>query len=310
MRVFITGATGFIGSAIVRELQEAGHHVVGLARSDASAAALAGTGAEVLLGSLEDVDSLRTGAAGSDGVIHTAYIHDFSDIEAAARTDLRAVDTLASALEGSGRPLVIPSGTASLPVGRVVTERDEPDPGSAGKHRIPSEKLALSFAERGVRSSVIRLAPSVHGQGDHGFVPMVIDAARRTGVSAYVAEGTNRWPAVHRLDAARLFRLALETAPARSVLHGVVEEGVRIRGIAEVIGRQLELPVRSISPDQAREHFGFLAGFLAADIPASSALTRELMGWEPTQPGLIEDLEQSHYFKQLWAARSHPAARR
>jgi nucleoside-diphosphate-sugar epimerase len=302
MRVFVTGATGFIGSAIVRELQEAGHHVVGLARSDASAAALAGTGAEVLLGSLEDVDSLRTGAAGSDGVIHTAYVHDFADIEAAARTDLRAVDTLASALEGSGRPLVIPSGTASLPVGRVVTERDEPDPGSAGKHRIASEKLALSFAERGVRSSVIRLAPSVHGQGDHGFVPMVIDAARRTGVSAYIAEGTNRWPAVHRLDAARLFRLALETAPAGSVLHGVVEEGVRIRGIAEVIGRQLELPVRSISPDEAREQFGFLAGFLAADIPASSALTRELMGWEPTQPGLIEDLELGHYFMQLWAA--------
>jgi nucleoside-diphosphate-sugar epimerase len=293
MRVFVTGASGFIGSAIVPELLGAGHHVVGLARSDAAAVAVAAAGAEVHRGALDDLDSLRAGAAASDGVIHTAFIHDFSNLQASAHTDLRAVETLGAALEGSDRPLVITSGTAALPAGRVGTERDVPDPASSGSHRIPSEQATLSLAERGVRSSLVRPSPSVHGEGDHGFVPALIGIARDKGVSGYVGDGSNRWPAVHRLDAARLFRLALETAPAGSVLHAVAEEGVPTRDIAEVIGRHLDLPVVAVAP----EHFGWLGGFFAADIRASSALTRELLGWEPTHPGLIEDLDQGHYFE-------------
>jgi nucleoside-diphosphate-sugar epimerase len=304
MRVFVTGATGFIGSAIVPELIGAGHQVVGLARLDASAAALAAAGAEVHRGALGDRDSLRAGAAASDGVIHTAYVHDFSDLAAAGHTDQRAVETLGAALAGSNRPLVITSGIAVLQAGRLGTERDAPDPNSAGAHRIASEETALSLAERGVHSSIVRLAPTVHGEGDHGFVPMVIDVARRTGISAYIGDGANRWPAVHRMDAARLFRLALETAPAGTVLHGVGEEGVPIRDIAEVIGRQLDLPVRSISRAEASDHFGWLAGFLAANVPASSALTRERVGWQPTHPGLIDDLEQDFYFQPAAALAS------
>jgi nucleoside-diphosphate-sugar epimerase len=293
MRVLLTGASGFIGSAIVPELLGAGHQVVGLARSDASAAAVAAAGAEVHRGALDDLDGLRAGAAASDGVIHTAFIHDFSDMPASARTDLRAIETLGAALEGSDRPLVITSGVAVLPVGGAGTERDEPDRGSAGAHRIASEDAALALAARGVRSSVVRPAPSVHGEGDHGFVAALIGIARETGVSGYVGDGANRWPAVHRLDTARLYRLAVESAPAGSVLHAVAEEGVPTREIAEVIGRHLDLPMAAVAP----EHFGWLGGFFAADLRASSALTRELLGWEPAHLGLIEDLEQGHYFE-------------
>jgi nucleoside-diphosphate-sugar epimerase len=296
MQVFVTGATGFIGSAIVPELIGAGHEVVGLARSDRAAAALADAGAHVHRGDLEDPASLRAAAHDSEGVIHTAFRHDFSRMDENGRIDLRAVEALGEALAGSDRPLVIASGTA-LVRGRVATEADSADPRSAGAHRVRSEQAALSLAARAVRSSVVRLSPSVHGEGDHGFVPFLIDIARREGVSAYIGDGENRWAAVHRLDAARLFRQALESAPGGSVLHGVADEGVPTRDIAEVIGRQLELPVVSIAPEDAAGHFGWLAAFFGADVPASSSLTRERLGWQPVGPGLINDLEQGHYFE-------------
>ena len=274
----------------------AGHHVVGLARSDQAAAALTSAGAEVHRGALDHLDSLRSGAAAADGAIQTAFIHDFSQLAGAGRSDQRAVETLGAALEGSGRPLVIASGIGLLTPGRVGTEEDSPDPGSPAAHRIASEETAISLASRGVRSSVVRLPPSVHGEGDHGFVPALIDIARTKGVSAHIGDGSSRWPAVHRLDAAHLFRLALETAPAGSGLHGVADEGVPVRDIAEVIGRRLNVPVVSVSREAAGEHFDWLAGFLALDVPASSALTQERLGWQPTHPGLIADLEAGHYF--------------
>jgi nucleoside-diphosphate-sugar epimerase len=297
MRVFVTGASGWIGSAVVPELLGAGHQVLGLARSDSSAAALAAAGAEVHRGALDDLDSLRAGAAASDGVIHLAFIHDFSDYEAAAQTDRRAIETLGAALEGSDRPLVIASGILGLATGRLATERDAGDRDSAAGPRIAGVQAALALAARGVRSSVLRLPPSVHGEGDHGFVATLVAIARAKGVSGYIGDGSNHWPAVHRLDAARLFRLALETAPAGSVLHGVADEGVPVRDLAEVIGRHLNLPVVSISPEDAGAHFGWLGAFLAADAPASSALTQEEMGWHPAQPGLIADLDEGHYFQ-------------
>ncbi len=299
MRVFVTGASGFIGSAVVPELIAAGHQVVGLARSDASAVALAAAGAQVHRGDLEDLDSLRAGAAASDGVIHLAFIHDFSRYQNAARVDLRAIETLGAALEGSGRPLVIASGTIGLATGRVATERDTPDPNSFAAPRVAAARTTLSFATRGVRPSVVRLPPSVHGEGDRAFIATLINIARDKGVSGYIGDGANRWCAVHRRDAARLFRLALEKAPAGSVLHGVAEEGLPIRTIAEVIGRHLDLPVAPVSPEDADRHFGWLGTFLAADVPTSSALTRETMGWQPTHPGLIDDLEEGHYFRTL-----------
>jgi nucleoside-diphosphate-sugar epimerase len=303
MRVFVTGATGFIGSAIVPELIAAGHHVTGLARSDQAAAALAGAGAEVHRGALDDLDSLGAGAAAADGVIHTAYIHDFSQMEHAAQTDLRAIESLGAALEGSGRPLVITTGTALVNPGQVATEEDMVDPRSARHARLGTEHVAIGFAARVVRSVVVRPGASVHGEGDHGFVPVLIDIARAKGVSAYIGDGSNRWPAVHRLDAARLYRLALEKAPARSVLHAIADEGVPTREIAEVIGRHLDLPVVSIAPEDAAEHFGWIGAFFALDAPASSALTQERMGWQPTHRGLIADLEAGHYFRE-----AHPAA--
>jgi nucleoside-diphosphate-sugar epimerase len=304
MRVFVTGATGFIGSAIVPELIAAGHHVVGLARSDRAVAQLAAAGADAHRGDLTDLDSLYSGAAGSDGVVHTAFIHDFSNIAASGEIDLRAVQTLGTALENSGRPLVIASGVALVAPGRVATETDAADPNSAGSHRVPSERTAIALAHRGVRSAVVRLAPTVHGEGDHGFVSALIDITRNLGVSAYVGDGANRWPAVHRLDAAHLFRLALESAPAATVLHGVGEEGVRIRDIAEAIGHKLEIEARGISADKAADHFGFLAGFLAADLPTSSALTRDRFGWEPTHPTLLDDLAHDFYYEAAPALAS------
>ena len=298
MRVFVTGATGFIGSAVVQELHSAGHEVVGLARSDSAAEALADAGADIHRGSLEDLDSLRSGAAAADGVIHTAYIHDFSQMENAAQTDLRAVETMGAALEGTGRPLVVTSGTALVGPGTVVTEDDWPDPGAAVHPRFATSVLARDLAGRGVRSSIVRPGPSVHGEGDHGFVPFVIGVAREKGVSAYIGDGSNRWPAVHRLDTGHLYRLALENAAAGSVLHAIADEGVPTREIAETIGRHLGVPANSISPEDAQEHFGWMAMFWSLDIPASSALTQARMGWTPAQLGLIADLELGHYFRQ------------
>ncbi len=306
MRVFVTGASGWIGSAAVPELLGAGHQVIGLARSDASATALTAAGAEVHRGTLDDLDGLRSAAAASDGVIHLAFRHDIAfsgDFQGAADADRRAVETLGEALAGSDRPFAIASGTLGLAPGRLATEQDGHGPdmavaawGDGPQTRLATAELVLSLASRGVRSSVVRLPPTNHGEGDHGFIAALVGIARDKGVSGYIGDGTNRWPAVHRLDSARLFRLALENAPAGSTLHAVADEGVPIRDVGEVIGRHLNLPVVSVSPDDAGEHFAWMAGFLAADSPASSALTRELMGWQPTQPGLIADLDQGHYF--------------
>ncbi|WAH39446.1 SDR family oxidoreductase [Alicyclobacillus dauci] len=296
MRVFVTGATGFIGSAVVRELLEAGHQVVGLARSDTAAAALTAAGADVHRGAIDDLDSLRSAAAAADGVIHLAYKHDFADYAGAGVADLRAVETIGAALEGSGKPFVVTSGTLGLTPGRLGTEEDPGDLRSAGAPRVVSENATIALAERGVRSSVVRLAPSVHGPGEHGFVPTLISIARDKGVSAVVGDGANRWPAVHFLDAARLFRLALEKAPAGSRLHGVGDEGIPVREIAEVIGRQLKLPVVSIAAEEAAQHFGWLSAMVMIDNPTSNALTQERLGWRPVHPALIPDLEQGHYF--------------
>ena len=296
MRVFVTGATGFIGSAVVRELIDAGHQVLGLARSDAAAASLQAAGAAVHRGTLDDLASLRAAATVSDGVIHTAYVVDFSDFAATAETDRRAIDTLGEALVGSDRPFVVTSVTVGLPQGRLATEASAPDPGSFASPRFASEKAALSFAARGVRVSVVRLPPSVHGQGDRGFIPTLIDIARAKGISAYPGDGANRWPAVHRLDAAHLFRLALEEAPAGTRLHAVGGEGVPVRDIAEVIGRHLDLPAAAISPEEAYDHFGFLGHIFSLDVPASSTLTQKQLDWQPARPGLIADLDEGHYF--------------
>ena len=296
MRVFVTGATGFIGSAIVQELLGAGHQVLGLVRSEASAQALTAAGAEPHHGSLEDVDSLRRGAAAADGVIHTAFIHDFSKKEACAEIDRRAIEVLGEALAGSHRPLVVTSALGLLAAGRVATEDAVADPHSPGGHRVPSEQAALALASRGVRVSVIRLPPSVHGTGDYGFVPGLIRIAREKGRSAYIGEGSNHWSAVHRVDVAALYRLALEKAPAGSVLHGVAEQGVTTRDLANVIGRHLNVPVASISPEAAPAQFTWLTRFFALDMSASSTKTRAQLGWQPRQPGLLADLEQGHYF--------------
>ena len=305
MRVFVTGASGWIGSAVVPELIGAGHQVTGLARSEASAAALTAAGAEVQRGTLDDLDVLRSAAAASDGVIHLAFKHDIAftgDFQGAADADRRAVETLGEALAGSGRPLVIASGTLGVAPGRLATERDGHDPAPAHlaggpQTRHGTAEVTLSLADRGVRSVVLRLPPTVHGDGDNGFMAAIVGIARAKGVSGYIGDGSNRWPAVHRLDAAHLFRLAAEKVPAGTTLHAVADEGVPIRDVAEVIGRHLSLPVVSVAPENAAGHFTWLAGFLGLDSPASSALTRELAGWQPTHPGLIEDLEKGHYFR-------------
>jgi nucleoside-diphosphate-sugar epimerase len=312
MRIFVTGASGWIGSAVVPELLGAGHQVVGLARSDASAAALTAAGAEVQLGTLDDLDVLRNAAGASDGVIHLAFKHDIAfsgDFEGAADADRRAVEVIGDTLAGSDRPFLIASGTLGVAPGRVASEQDGHGPtaamaafGGGPRTRWETAELALSLSSGGVRSSVVRLAPTNHGEGDNGFMATLVGIAREKGISGYIGDGANRWTAVHRLDTAHLFGLALEQAPAGSTLHAVADEGVAIRDIAEVIGRHLDVPVVSIAPEDAGEHFTWLAGFLGLDSPASSTLTRELLGWQPTQLGLIADLDQGHYFQQADAA--------
>lgn len=295
MHVFVTGATGHIGSAVVDELLEAGHQVTGLARSDESAAALAAKGVAVHRGDLDDLDGLRAAAAASDGVIHLAFRHDFDDFVGAADTDLRAVQAMGEALVGSDRPFVSTSGTLVLALlghGGLGTEHDTVPAGP----RVDSENAVIAMAERGVRSSVIRLSPLVHSDLDHhGFAHHLIDTARDTGRSAYLGDGSNRWPAVHTLDAAHLYRLALEKAPAGTRLHGVADAGVPFRDIAAVIGRHLNVPAVSIPPEEAG-HFGFLALFASLDNPTSNELTRKVLDWHPGRAGLIEDLDAGHYF--------------
>ncbi|MVN78063.1 NAD-dependent epimerase/dehydratase family protein [Hymenobacter sp. HMF4947] len=291
MRVFVTGATGFIGSAIVQELLGAGHQVLGLARSEKAAQALAAAGAEAHRGSLDDLDSLRSGAAAADGVIHTAFIHDFSAYAAAGETDRHAIEALGGALADAGRPLVVAAGLAGFNLGRPATEADAP----AASLRM-SEQAALAQVAQGVRASVIRLSPSVHDKGDYGFVPTLIDIARQKGEAAYVGDGLNRWAAVHRLDAAHLFRLALEQGVAGGRYHGVADEGIAMRDIAAVIGQHLNLPVVAKSPEEAAEHFGWMGRFVGLDLSASSAQTQQQLGWRPSHPSLLADLEQGHYF--------------
>ena len=294
MKILVTGASGWIGSASVKELVAAGHHVLGLARNDASAAKIAALGADVVRGSLDDLDSLRAAARQADGVVHLGYNHDFSQMAAAAQTDRAAIDAFADVLQGTGGPLLIASGTLGLAPGRVGTESDTP--GGHVHPRIGNAAHALALAERGIRSMVVRFAPTVHGaSGDHGFVAVLAKTARDKGVSAYIGEGRNRWPAVNVLDAGKLVQLAIEKATPGTVLHAVAEEGIATRDIAAALGEHLHVPVESIPADRAQAHFDWLGMFFGADAPASSARTRELLGWTPTHATLLEDIAAGHY---------------
>jgi nucleoside-diphosphate-sugar epimerase len=293
MKVFVTGATGFIGSAVVKELMSAGHQVLGLTRSDAGAKSLAAAGAQVHRGHLEDLESLRSGASKSEGVIHTAFIHDFSKFKEVCEIDRRAIEAIGSTLAGSDRPLIVSAGIAGLPPGRPATEDVDP-PANSPMPRV-SEQSAMSLRSQGVNAAVVRL-PQVHDPVKQGLVTYLINLAREKGLSAYVGEGLNRWSAAHVLDVARLYRLALEKREAGARYHAVGEEGVPVRDIAEVIGRGLKIPVVSMSPDEAAAHFGWMAMFAGLDMPASSKQTQQRLGWGPTGPGLIADLEQMRYF--------------
>lgn len=319
MHVFVTGASGFIGQAVVKELISAGHQVTGLARSADAAQRLSRLGAKAHAGSLHQPETLRSGAAGADGVIHLAFIHGPGDIPLGRRlglifggsprrivdrfgraitaADRRAIDALAGGLEGAGRPLVTVFGTMGMAAGQVATEDEEPDPRSPGWMRSQTEAAVKAWADRGVRATMVRLAPSVHGEGDHGLIPKLIDVARRHKSAGYVGDGENRWSAVHRLDAARLLRLALEEGQAGARYHGVAEEGIPFRHIAELIGQQLSLPPVSLTPREAARRFSWLAPFAAYDNPASSQLTQDRLGWRPTQPGLLADLDHEVYFR-------------
>jgi nucleoside-diphosphate-sugar epimerase len=296
MRVFVTGASGWIGSAVVPELLAHEHEVLGLARSDAAAERVASFGAEVLRGDVQDIEVLRAGAEQADAVVHLAFRHDIAwtgRFEEAAASDRRAIEVFGEMLAGTGRPLAIASGLAGLKPGAIATERDNPN--DQVSPRAASERAVRALADRGVRSMSVRFAPTVHGVGDHGFIARIIDSDRTHGAAGYVGDGENRWPAVHRSDAARLVRLGIEHAPGGSVLHAVAEEGVPMRGIATAIGRRFELPVSAISPDEADARFGFIGQFVGLDMPASSAITRELLGWEPAGPTLVEDIQTGAY---------------
>lgn len=296
MRVFVTGASGWIASAVIPELVNAGHQVVGLARSDRAAAKVARLGAEVLRGELADTDVLREAAAASEGVVHLGFIHDFAAMEEAAQTDLAAIRAIGAGLEGTGRPLLIASGLAGLAPGRLATEEDTPDP--ASHPRIFNAEVARGLADVGVRSLIARFAPTVHGPGDPGFMATLVAIAREKGASGYIDDGGGRWPAVHVADAGALVRLALESAPAGTVLHAVAEEGIPTRAIAEAIGRGLDLPVVALPREEAAAHFGWMAQFFGLDVAATATATRQLLGWEPTHPGLLDDLDAGYYFKE------------
>ena len=298
MRIFVTGATGFIGSAVVHELLVAGHQVLGLARNDAAVDTLTKMGVEAHRGDLKHPESLAAGASACDGAIHLAFGADFSDIAETFKLDLLAINAMGDALAGSNRPFVVPTGTMVLKPGQLGTENDAGDPASAAGFRVNSENAALAWASKGVRASIVRLAPAVHGENDkHGFIPTLISTAREKGLSAYVGEGQNLWPAVHRLDAARVFRLALENGTAGLKYHAVGEEGIAVRSIAEAIGRQLKVPVVSQSTEAAAEHFGWFSSIIATDNPTSNALTQQSLGWQPRQTGLLADLREAHYFR-------------
>jgi nucleoside-diphosphate-sugar epimerase len=296
MRIFVTGATGFIGSAIVQELIGAGHKVLGLSHNDASAKALANLKVEAHQGDLKDTDSLAAGTRACDGVIHTAFLQDFSDMAGNSETDKRAVEAIGAALAGSNRPFVIASPIAVVIPGTLATEDTPGSPKSLGAIRVPSEEAVIALASKGVRTSIVRLSPAVHDREKQGLVAMLIALSKEKGVSAYVNDGLNRWPAVHRLDAAHLFVLALEKGSAGARYHAVGEEGVSLRDIAKNIAQHLHLPSAAQSPDEAAKHFGWLASFVGADLPASSTKTQKLLGWRPKHPGLLADLDQASAF--------------